>query len=392
MTNELNRHLAGITAILLMCFTVNAQDKRTRCDGVSDSLSREFVQDMSADPRGDIPSLINYWEDTCGITEVQNRARLLFAISENEYEPALWDTFLYGELPWYESRLRRIERMYRDSIRDTVINRAFDCVQVDGSFDRYTREFARHYLSYDDLKPSERIVLTMLQGDDTAHYKLLRETPRDSAIIAAIYQDEVGRILRKPETYVRVGLGVWRPLDNTVLGTHPTLFCNLGEWHQKWGWEVDFSVRPFASRDSFEIKTKRIELYSDRFSGWSSNAYVTRNLSKQHHTKLNLRFGLGWDGVALSYDEELDEETIERMVMANSFSAVVGLEWILKFRTGEAVSVGIQRHFTNYSDKRTSVPGGATSLRLGVSLGGASNKDLQLEKIRFDPWEHKLPE
>jgi len=78
--------------------------------------------------------------------------------------------------------------------------------------------------------------------------------------------------------------------------------------------------------------------------------------------------------------------------LANSFSAVAGLEWVLKFRNGEMMSVGIQRHFTDYSDKRTDVPGGATSLRVGYSFGGVSDKDWQLEKLRFDPWEHKLPE
>jgi len=392
MISDLRKYLLGFIALTCISWHANAQKRYIQCSGESDSMSREFIQAMMSGPSEDIPALINYWEDSCGVTEVQNRARLIFAISENAYEPTLWDTFLYGELPWYENRLRRIHRLRRDSVRDTVINRAFDCVQVDGPFDRYTREFANWHLQNTDLKPSERIVLTMLSGDDTLHYQMLRETHRDSATIAAIYQDEVGRILLKPEMYFRIGLGVWKPVDNEVLGTHPTIFCNLGQWHQKWGWEVDFAFRPFPSRDSFQIKTKKVDIYSNSFSGWSSNAYVTRNLSRQQHTKLNLRAGIGWDGVALNYVEEFDEVDVDRMVVANSFSAVAGLEWVLKFRNGEMMSVGIQRHFTNYSDKRTDVPGGATSLRVGYSFGGVSDKDWQLEKLRFDPWEHELTE
>lgn len=391
MKFNLRKHL--LLHAIIGCFVVSAEGQtREKCTGICDSLSRAFVWEMTPNPSPDIPGVINYWEDTCGVWEVQNRARLMYAIAQNAYQPALWDTFLYSELPWYENRLKRIDRFRRDSIRDTVINRAYDCVQLDGPFDRYTFQFAGEYLTFTDLKPSERIALTLLAGDDTAHYDMLRTTNRDSSILAALYQDEVKRLLNKPRSFIRFGAGVWKPLENTVLGTHPEFFISVGTWFPKWGGEVDLAVRPGPSKDSFTIENKRMELYSNSFLGWSSNAYITGNLSDGYNARVNVKAGIGWDAVSLSYEEIIDDEEFTKLVMAHSFSAVIGFEYALLLKDNASITIGVMRHFTDYSDKRTDVKGQATSFRIGFAPGYSDVSDTQLRRMRFDPKIHSLPE
>lgn len=342
---------------------------------------------MSSAGHDYVPELLNFWEYQCGVAEPQIRARLLYVIALNAYRSELWDTLIYEEMDQYRYRLefagrnKYSERFFRSNAE------FFGFVPPNSLLDSFTKEFSRHYLRYTDLQPSERLILTALAGLTDDYFDLMRHTDSDSSLHAALYRSELEHTLAMKEGFGRIGLGIWSPGGRSeLLGSHPVFLLDAGSYAEKWGWEIDFEIRFLKSRDSFDFKNKHVDLYTDRFSGWGLNLCYTRNLSKLHRNRLNLKAGFGWDALAISVLTETDVETYDKLYFANSPSAILGLEWVM--RTGNGTwTVGYTRHFMDYSlSKRTDLDGFANSLKVGYGFIDNDTKRRKLQQLHFDPY------
>jgi len=387
-----------VIATLCSFQVVQAQDQetddRSPCEIIGDSITTQLIYDFYKGQFESTGKLIDHWEYECGVYDPQIRAKTLFVISINAYEPEQWDSFLYDNLPWFISRLNT--RRYTDRTGKKLLKpkELYGSIPIGGLFDSFSREEASYLLSFQDLKPSEKIVLHLLSENDSNYFQLLKSVNRDSSIIAKIYQDEVRRTLNLPEAFFRAGLSIWSPDGNaSILGNHPTLTLGGGRWHSKWGWEVDFDLRIFKSKDSFTFVKKKHDFYTDRFTGWAINGFYSRNIATRDDRRLNLKLGGGWDALSVPYEEEVDGETTYLFAFANSFSLVMGLEYGMKIGNGSYLNLAYQRHLMNYTlKKRTTLDGFAHSLRVSMTWMDNGSKYQKLKELRFDPAVDILPE
>lgn len=360
------------------------------CLILSDSICTEYIELMSTAGQDEVPALLDYWEFQCGVYEPQIRARLLYVIALNAYEPTIWDSVMYEEADYYESRMKMSRLFNKDEFHADYYNDygdRFGYVKLFSDFDSFTVEFARRYLQYSDLKYSERVLLNLYAGNIDEYYTLLQTDQSDSNLYVNLYRQKLDKVLKIPDEFLRIGLGVWSPGEEAeILGTHPSLHLDFGQYHQRRGWEVDFELRFLKSRDSFDFENSKVNLYTDRFSGWALNWCYSLNLSKQPVYRLNLKAGVGWDALAISVEESTDTETYDRLYWASSPSAILGLEWT-KRTNFSFWTVGYTRHFMDYSmSDRTSLSGFAHSVRVLIGFIGNDVKTEKLTEMHANPW------
>ena len=379
---------------MVICSNINAQTKKlSPCEIQSDSVIDMLIPQFYQNDFDSTGSLIDHWSSECGLYHPQYRAKVLYVISINEYRQSLWDTFLYENLPDFEDWLIKS----RDTTWKRLRHRGrlikyFGSVPVGRAYDSFSRDQANYLLGYDDLSASEQIVLTLLSEDDSTYFKKLKTTNSDSSILANLYQSEIRRTLEEPDYFIACGMGIWSPdREASILGSHPSLVGSCGQWHSKWGWEMDFDLRILKSRDSFSFIKKDFDLYTDRFAGWAINGFYTRNISKTYNKRLNLKIGGGWDALSVLYEKEVDGETVDDFVFANSFSGVLGLEWSMDIGNNMCLKLAYHRHFMSYSWRdRTTLSGNAHSLNLNISWLDRHSKNKALKNLRFDPYTESL--
>jgi hypothetical protein len=337
-----------------------------------------------------VPDLIALWENNCDEAANQIKARLLYVIALNEYSTELWDTFLADNIDLLQRTLDL--KRWRKSLSNTY-NEIDEIEVLDGKFDDFCTDYSEYLLGYTDLKPSEILILNFLAERDTFFYQMLTLTDPDSSIFASRHWQVINEVMPLSDPFIRFSAALWDPRGRSeILGKHPQLSLEFGEWNPKWGWEGQLDMRGGKANDSFDFRKKKDwDFRTKNYTGVALTGLVTYNISNKYVTPIHLKLGMGWDALITDIEHpDFIDSTV--YFTANSPSIVGGLEWSSRIKPNRHVSVSYQVHWMNYSlGNRTNLNGFAHSFRIGYGFVGNERRTRTLSKRGFDPFLQEAP-
>lgn len=327
--------------------------------------------------------VINNWQSTCGISEPILRTRILFAILEDKFSEALYDSTIVDYV------LNYIKRMDTTTTSDLYYNYQyyFGFVPIRAEYDYFTQCIADTLLQRIFYNPMELLFSEFYANvliDPVKEIQL--DTIYNNTEFSSYYFTRVDKWKQKADLNLNFFTGIWIPYGNaSLLGNHPLLGFQVGGHKQKMTYNMTLAFRLLKSKNEYTIlRDGNIET-TDNFFGGYIGADIEREILKFRKNEFDILAGIGYDGfqsVLVNTEDDDPDNDIGHSI--NSINTNFGLGY-RHYRSKKSY-IGLQAkyNFVNY------VNTGGTNLSgdmitISLFIGGFLNakKYYELNELRY---------
>lgn len=367
-------------------FTGKIEKSTPSCSQIfrsSIQLLPEFYQ------KGEVDSallFIDYWEYHCGVSELSNRAKILFSISGS-----------------HATDLRSLNLMQlitlggKDLKMNMLAPNTFSyLVYLNGIFpENYTNEFVQDFNSFttylaDSLYQAgrygddfEKDLLDFYRGNYENLWSGLRNNAYGDEDIQTFYNNTIDDALkRRPEFSYSFLTGIWVPNGNASLfGVKPELGFQMGAKINRVMMDVVMAFKFTNSRESYQVFNQD-SLFESRgffggYIGFETGFVFSRNLRNEWYAL----GGIAYDGMDLLNFDEDDEYS---NVSINSLNLNLGIGYRHFYSASNYIGLRGQYHFVDYQNPGgRDISGNTTTLRLLWGFSGNAAKTYLLPRMYY---------
>lgn len=298
------------------------------------------------------------WEKTCGMSEPLLRFKILFAIKQNNFSEALYDTLSIteywrnynkrikyksfdGGIPTGYKYLNAYDSFTENFAKNLKIRRSQSTTDVENFFlDLYSDNF---YLSYDKIR----------YGDFM-----------DSKLKQDFHQD-IGR-WRNIKFSSSIFTGIWLPLGNIkTLGNHPIIGISSGVGYKKWSFDMILEWRFLKSPNYYLVESFDSVYSTNRFFGGLYGVQLGYEIFQKDNTKIFVSAGYGFDSFDSVQIPHPDRPGERHTKTINSRNTNFGFEYRKYHNYTSFWGLGLRYNLVNYDNPNgTDLSGNTINIRL----------------------------
>ena len=326
--------------------------------------------------------VLNNWEATCGISEPIMRTRILFAILQDNFSEALYDSTIVDDVLNYMIRM--------DTLNIGIFNNYkeyFGFVPIRGDYDYFTQSIADTLLQrtfYDPMELFFSETYANVMNDAVKEIQL--DTIFNNTEFRSYYYNRVAKVRNKIDYNLSFLGGIWIPFDNaSLLGNHPLLGVQMGIHSHKMTYNLTLAFKFSKSKNEYTIlRDGNIET-TDVFYGGYIGAGLEREIFKFKINEFDLLAGIGYDGfqsIIINTEDDNPNNDVGHSIHSINTNFGMGYKRILANKR----YIGLQGkyNFVNYINKGgTNLIG--DNLTISFVVGGLFNerKKYELNELHY---------
>ena len=278
--------------------------RQVDCSDISYNSGLYFMKYMNENKIDSVKSILNYWENKCGIREPIYRAKILLALKLGQFNDSLLTEGTLNYIFSYQNRMDMIK--YSNYYSYDNYKSYYGFIPPGQEFDQYTRTLA---LSIKDNYSPESIeyVIAEFYGDnhDTIFSKIQTATYKESAL-AREYDEVVERYVKMSEFHISWITGVWIPTGQLKkIGTHPELGFQIGAKQKKMNYDLVMTFKFLKSPNDYYAKREDYLELTNHFFGGHIGFDIGRDMYAKNRHEIQITGGVAADGFdALKEEKE----------------------------------------------------------------------------------------
>ena len=310
--------------------------KQVDCSDISYNSGLYFVKYMNENKIDSVRSILNYWENKCGIREPICRAKILLALKLGQFNDSLLTKGTLSNIFSYQNRMDMIK--YSNYYSYDNYKPYYGFIPPGQEFDQYTRTLASS-LKENYSQESIEYVFAEFYGDnhDTIFSRIQTKIYKESALVRE-YDEVVERYVNMPEFHISWITGVWIPTGQLrKLGTHPELGFQAGVKHKKMNYDLIMAFKFLKSPNDYYAKRDGSLELTNHFFGGHIGFDIGRDMYAKNGHEIQIIGGIAADGFdALKEDKENDLKS--ESVWSYNFNAGLGY----RYYTSNSVYLGLR--------------------------------------------------
>lgn len=352
------------------------------CDSITYNSTNLIMYFYDVQDYDSVEIVLNNWQQTCGVSEPILRTRILFAILENNFSEALYDSTIMDYVLNYLFRMDTANIVFYDDYRGY-----FGFVPIRGNYDYFTQSIADSLLQRVFYNSMELFFSELYANVITDPVKeIQQDTIYNKSVFRSYYYQRVDKYRYKADYNLNFHTGIWIPFGNaSLLGNHALLGCQLGIHKQKMTYNLTFAFKFLSSKNEYTILRDGNIEKTNTFFGSYIGADVERELFRYKKNEFNLLAGIGYDGfqsVLVNTEDNNSNNDVGHTI--NSINTNFGLGYRHYMEGKRYIGLQGRYNFVNYKNN------GGTNL-LGDNLtitflaGGFFNdrKYYELNELRY---------
>jgi hypothetical protein len=365
----------------IMGYSQNELDKLMtervpNCEDI-DFNSKKLIIKYYSDQKFDSAKLIlNYWETNCGISEPIMRTKILFAIQENNFTEAIYDSTILFYLMNYQDRIKRAEpTYYRFVYNGESVSRTLE-------YNKFTQKVADELVGKQPVNSIELLFCRFYANViENPFEELQKEAIYDHTKLKSFYNKEIKKFSKRAYIHAGIITGIWVPTGNaSLLGIHPVFGIQGGIRYKKMTFDVTLVCRFLKSQNDYIIFKDGMIDTTDHYSGWYAGLDVERELFKFKRNHFDILAGIGYDGFStIDVNKNDNITTNDYGYSIGSLNINGGLGYKHSFDNDYYVSVQAKYNFVGYKNSNgTDFTGNC--ITISVILGGILNNYRDYQK------------
>jgi len=342
----------------------SAVPKPITCASSSAKMSSLYVEYMKGNYPLSTKSLLNQWEEKCGLCEPVYRAKILFALKTGTFNDSLFSTQSIEHIFNYQSRIKHLTsaNTYWYDSKEAY----YGYVPPGKDFDNYTRELAATLkLNYPEESTEYMLSEFYSTNSDSIFLKLQSPSCPKSALQKEYYT-VVKKYRRKIEFHIAAITGIWIPTGKlAILGVHPEIGFQAGWKRMRMNYDFTVIMRFLDSPNNYYARIgygDDARVLTNFFFGIYGGFDIGVDLFAKKGHEIQCVGGIAFDGIGVSANRT-----------ALSYNFNVGLGYRYYIRNGFYVGLKAKYNIVNYTlDKLLDYTGNAVTVHFFV--GGVNNR------------------
>ncbi len=315
------------------------------CENASNKCALLFVEYFQDGKIDLIPDLIDYWESICRNNEALQRAKILYALNQNQYKDVIIRINIIDLILNYQNREQSFkDGDYREKYQKD--REYFSYVPIGEDFDKYTKTLAGKNINKYPKKSIEYAWCEFYSGQtDSLFYRIQKFKYPDSKLTYGYY-DHVNRIKTMIDWNWAISTGVWIPMgEMAALGVHPELGVVFGGKGGRLSCDFDLSIR-FLNSSHYDAKWGDSIYNTNHFFGAYIGLDFGWDLYRGKQNNLVLLGGIGWDGFEAISSEMLNSSDY---AFVSSYNFNFGVGFMHRFNGSAYMNIQLKCNIVNYT-------------------------------------------
>jgi hypothetical protein len=378
--------------VFVACFRAYAQDfdnmmvkKQLDCSDVSYNSALLFEIFFTENKLDSAKNLLSYWEGKCGRREPIQRAKILLALKENNYQDSLLSENILYYVFNYQNRMDMIK--YNNFYDYDNYKPYYSFIPVGQEFDKFTqKEFEILKSAYNTNQIEYLWSEFYSDNSDTIFSKL--QSGNYESTLETEYNKVVKKYASLPDYHLSWITGIWIPTGKLkTLGVHPELGFQAGVKYKKMSYDLTMSFRFLKSANEYYAKRRKTDVWeaTGHFFGGYIGFDVGRDIYTKKKHELQIIGGIAADGFdALEENKDLNLKSAS--VWSYNFN--LGLGYRYYFSKGLYLGLRAKYNVVDYKlGKVVDLTGNTVTIQFIV--GGLSNaiKDNNLKALKYKSWQ-----
>lgn len=327
--------------------------------------------------------VLNNWQSTCGISEPILRTRILFAILQNNFSEALYDSTIVDYVLNYMKRMDTTTTvdLYND------YQYYFGFVPIRENYDYFTQCIADTLLQRIFYDPLELLFSEFYANVLIDPVKEIQfDTIYNNTEFRSYYYQRVDKYKHSADANINIFTGAWIPYGNAaLLGNHPVFGFQVGAHTQKITYNITLAFRLFKSKNEYTIFREGNIETTDKFFGGYFGVDIEREIFKWRKNEFEIIGGVGFDGftsVLVNTEDDNPDNDVGHNISSVNTNFGLGYRHYISNNT----YIGLQGkyNFVNYKNVGgTNLSG--DSITISLFWGGFFNaqKKYDLNELRY---------
>lgn len=282
------------------------------CSDISYNSGSYFIKYMQEGKLDSAKYLLQYWESRCGIREPIFRAKLLLALSQNQFNDSLLTAGTLNHIYNYQNRMSMIK--YSNFYAYDNYSSYYSFIPPGQEFDRYTKELSADLLKKFNPGQMEYLLTEFYGVNSDTIFTSIQDSAYNRSVLAMQYDQEVKRYLALPEYHMAWITGVWIPTGGIKkLGVHPELGFLVGVKHKKMNYDLIMAFKFANTPNAYYARRTKLDNsleLTNHFFGGHIGLDIGRDIYAKKGHELQLAAGVAFDGFdALKEDKGLGIES-----------------------------------------------------------------------------------
>jgi len=354
------------------------------CDTVAYDATRLIIYFYNNKQYDSANIVLDNWEAACGLSEPIFRTRILFAIRNNSFSEALYDSTIVDDVLNYLMRMDTtaspdLYSYYKDY---------FGHVPLRGEYDYFTQSVADDLLEMTFYDPAELLFSELYANVLPDPVKtIVKDTTFNTTLVHSYYNKQIEKYLNMPDWHFGIYAGIWIPFDNAAwLGDHPMIGMQLGMRKKQMTYNLSLDFKFGKPKNEYAYMKDGYADTSNNFVGIYAGIDIERKILTFGKNEISLLAGLGYDGFdAVNVNTEDSDPNNDVSYMISSLNTNFGLGFRHFINNGTYYGLKATYNIVNYNN-----PGGTNfsgnTLSISLTVGGFHNqkKAYYLNEYRYD--------
>ncbi len=308
--------------------------------------------------------VINDWVEKCGYREVVIRAQTLLDFRKDDRTEINSNSFF-----------SLIEFIHRDTISGIrtkyfyEYNRPYySYIPISESYDKFTK------VAFDKL-PNQKsneleLVRKVYSGNYQNFFEDLKSPDLNGSSLQKSYNNYINDNIKLTEGHYSIFTGMWIPISESTLGSHPEIGFQLGMKKRKWNYDLTILFRFLKSKNEYQVLRKQTNQFepTNLFFGGYMGIETGYDIIQHKKHEIQIVGGIGFDGFdALKQSGELNA------VSTFSYNLNFGAKWRKYINSNSYFGLGIRYNIIDYSI-RNKVNFNEYPISINVIYGFVSNR------------------
>lgn len=366
-----------LIALLTSSISIFAQDfdnlmvkKQLDCSDISYNSALLFERYFTENKIDSAKSLLIYWQGKCGLREPVQRARLLIAIKENNFQDSLLTEDMLPFVFNYQNRMDMIK--YNNYYSYDNYKPYYGYIPVGQEFDKFTKKSFGNLKSNFGTNKMEYLLCEFYSDNSDTIFSKIQASDYDNSLLSKEYKKTTDKYLNMNEFHMSWITGVWIPTGNIKkLGTHPELGFQFGSKNKKMNYDFIIALKFGNSANDYyarRSKNSNLEL-TDHFFGGQVGIDVGRDIFAKNAHEIQLTGGFALDGFDV-FEENKDLGLESASTWTYNFSFGLGYRYYVTngFYLGLRAKYNVVDYSLNNTIEFTGNP-----ITIQFIIGGVNN-------------------
>ncbi|MDR3287547.1 MAG: hypothetical protein LBT27_08905 [Prevotellaceae bacterium] len=381
----------GLIILLLTCFKSQAQDfdnlmtkKQLDCSDISYNCSLLYEKYFTENQLDSAKNLLSYWESKCGNREPIQRAKLLLALREKNYQDSLLTEGVLSHIFNYQNRNDMIK--HSNFYHYDEYKPYYGFIPVGQEFDNFTRKEFENLKSEYDADKIEYLWCEFYSDNCDTIFPKLQSNRYETNTLNKEYDKAVKQSLNMSEIHLAWITGIWMPTGRLkTLGMHPDFGLQVGSKHKKMNYDLTMTYKFLKSANEYYAKreeTGELEI-TDNFYGVYFGFDVGRDIYTVRGHELQLTGGVAVDiFTALKENKDMDI----KVASANSYNFNMGIGYRYYIKSNFYLGLKAKYNIVDYTMSNVvDLKGNVITVQfvIGVLTNEIKNNNLKALKYKY---------